>query len=389
MKKIIIKLIEVLIIVIITPTIVFATSSTELKNQQNQINNEIKEKKEELEEVQEEKSATQKEVDNLNDKINSYQNEISDLESKEEKLNDSIKQNESKLTEIQKDFDKQQQLLNERLVSLYEAGDTTYLDVLLTSQDLTDLISNWFLVSELAAYDTDMLEKIENTKNEIENTKNELVANKSELQDAKASKEAKTAELKTAKQEKDKKVAELSEDEKEIQAQISELQEHERSVSKQIKSLAASYDSKKTSQSSTNTNTSASSYGFGWPVKSVSINTPYGQKGKAWSLGYHTGVDFKASDGTAIYSVGDGVVVDTGFNKAYGNFVEIYHGNNVYSFYAHATSVSVSKGTSVSKGQLIMYSGHTGNAYGPHLHFEIRTPGSGFSSCVNPMPYLP
>lgn len=72
-----------------------------------------------------------------------------------------------------------------------------------------------------------------------------------------------------------------------------------------------------------------------------------------------------------------------------GYYVLIYHGNNVYSHYAHASSVKVSKGQMVSKGQQIMLSGATGNVSGPHLHFEIRSPGSGFNNCVNPMNYLP
>lgn len=64
---------------------------------------------------------------------------------------------------------------------MYEAGDTTYLDVLLSSEDFSDLISNWYLVSEITSYDTDLLEKIENQKNEIENAKTDLENNKKDL----------------------------------------------------------------------------------------------------------------------------------------------------------------------------------------------------------------
>ena len=115
----------------------------------------------------------------------------------------------------------------------------------------------------------------------------------------------------------------------------------------------------------------------------------YGVSGKYWSSGYHTGVDFPVGSGTPVYAVGDGQVFDTGYNSAYGNYVEIYHGNNVYSFYAHASRVNVSKGQKVTKGQQIMLSGATGNVTGAHLHVEIRSPGYGYSSCVNPMKYLP
>ena len=154
---------------------------------------------------------------------------------------------------------------------------------------------------------------------------------------------------------------------------------------------AAANNSGSSSSGSTSSysNSGSSSYGFGYPVTNHHIGTGYGVSGRYWSSGHHTGVDFPVSSGTAVYSIGDGQVVDTGYNRAYGNYVEIYHGNNIYSFYAHAKSVIVSSGQHVTKGQQVMWSGATGNVTGPHLHFEIRTPGPRYANCVNPMNYLP
>ena len=126
--------------------------------------------------------------------------------------------------------------------------------------------------------------------------------------------------------------------------------------------------------------------------KKRSFNPLYGGWRRfSWRCGTRasSGVDFPVPSGTPVYAVGDGQVVDTGFNRAYGNYVEIYHGNNIYSFYAHASSVKISSGQHVTKGQQIMLSGATGNVTGPHLHFEIRTPGPRYANCVNPMNYLP
>ena len=174
--------------------------------------------------------------------------------------------------------------------------------------------------------------------------------------------------------------------------EIDELKNHESSISSKIKKMQQEYDEQIKKNNSSNNgsiNNGTSSYGFGWPVSNHTIGTSYGVAGSYWSSGYHTGIDFPVLSGTPVYSVGDGQVFDTGYNSAYGNFVEIYHGNNVYSFYAHATSVRVSVGQKVSKGQQIMISGSTGNVSGPHLHFEIRTPGYRYANCVNPRPYLP
>ena len=76
---------------------------------------------------------------------------------------------------------------------------------------------------------------------------------------------------------------------------------------------------------------------------------------------------------------------------SYGTYVVIQHANGLQTWYGHGTrgSICVSPGQTVKQGQQIMSSGATGNVSGPHLHFEIRTPGYGYSSCVNPMPYLP
>ncbi|MFI1258947.1 peptidoglycan DD-metalloendopeptidase family protein [Streptomyces netropsis] len=123
------------------------------------------------------------------------------------------------------------------------------------------------------------------------------------------------------------------------------------------------------------------------PVADDSIGTGYHVPGSAWSSGYHTGVDFPVPAGTAIRAVGAGTVVTAGWSDAYGNQVVIQHGDGQYSQYAHMSSLSVSSGQQVGGGQQIGISGATGNAYGPHLHFEIRT-GPEYGSDIDPLSYL-
>ncbi|MGW1819087.1 peptidoglycan DD-metalloendopeptidase family protein [Streptomyces sp. NPDC002125] len=126
--------------------------------------------------------------------------------------------------------------------------------------------------------------------------------------------------------------------------------------------------------------------GWGRPVKGK-LGTPYHQAGGAWSSGYHTGIDFAVSTGTSIHAIGPGSVVSAGNGGAYGNQVVIRHPDGMYSQYAHLSRIRVSKGDSVSGGQVVGLSGETGNAFGPHLHFEIRT-GPEYGSDVSPLPYL-
>lgn len=111
------------------------------------------------------------------------------------------------------------------------------------------------------------------------------------------------------------------------------------------------------------------------PIRNGKISTPFKKKGKHWSKGYHTGVDFAVPVGTCILAVADGVVTKANWGKSYG--VQIVQEVNVnskkqYCIYAHLSKSLVKAGEKIKKGQHIAESGNTGNSTGPHLHFEIR-----------------
>jgi murein DD-endopeptidase MepM/ murein hydrolase activator NlpD len=89
----------------------------------------------------------------------------------------------------------------------------------------------------------------------------------------------------------------------------------------------------------------------------------------------HTGLDFQANPGTAILAAAGGVVVAQEVHPAYGNMVEIDHGNNLITRYAHASKLWVKKGDLVKRGQKIAEVGTTGRSTGPHLHFEVMVEG--------------
>lgn len=377
---------------------VIAATQSELESQQSEINSQISDKEDEIDSVKSELSDAAQEVQDLVNQISDYEESISALNTQISEKETEISNKEQEIVDTQKDIDEKQSLLDQRLVSLYMSGQTSYIDLLLSSDDLTDFISKYYLISELATYDTDLIQAIKDSKTELETAKTELETAKTELETNKTELETTQASLESAKSEKEEKVASLNAEEAQLTEELEELKAQENRVSSQIQELKEAYDKQVSSGntggssggSNSSSNNASSSYGFGWPVANPStLGTLYGVSGKYWTLGYHTGIDFRVASGTAIYSIGDGQVVDTGYSNAYGNYVEIYHGNNIYSFYAHNTRVIVSTGDIVSKGQQISVSGATGNVTGAHLHFEIRTPGSRFANCVNPLPYLP
>ena len=99
----------------------------------------------------------------------------------------------------------------------------------------------------------------------------------------------------------------------------------------------------------------------------------------------HSGLDIAAPRGTPIKAAAAGTVTYSGnAGDGYGNYVVIAHANGVKTVYAHCSQLLVSKGQTISQGEVIAKVGSTGNSTGPHLHFEVRVNGS----CVNPLNYV-
>ncbi|WP_405683012.1 peptidoglycan DD-metalloendopeptidase family protein [Streptomyces sp. NBC_00057] len=130
----------------------------------------------------------------------------------------------------------------------------------------------------------------------------------------------------------------------------------------------------------------SNSSGYTHPVPG-NHTTGYRASGSNWSSGSHTGIDFPVFTGTGVKTITSGTVVTAGWGGAYGNQVVIKHADGHYSQYGHLSSISVSAGQTVSTGQQIGLSGATGNATGPHLHFEVRT-GPAYGSDIDPIAYL-
>lgn len=401
MKKNILKIVSIFVILIIlmNTNIILAVSAPDtsaLDNEKNQNDKKINEAKSDLEDVQAQKSETVKQIEKISSQIDTYENQIEELDTKISDLNEKISSAEKQINEKQEDYNKNEKLLEDRLVATYEAGDTSYLDVLLSSENLTDLISNYYLVSELATYDAELLEKIQNEKEEIQKTKESLEVNKQEVTTTKASKQKVTTQLQQSKNEKSNYVAKLSESEKEIQAEIDELKSANIQIEKDIKKAQEEYAKQieELNKKQNNGSSSGGNYNGGGsgvlqrPVKTGTITaTMYYSNGS-----YHGALDYGVSVGTPVYAAATGVVIKTAnLTSSYGTYVVIQHANGLQTWYAHGTSGSiiVSPGQTVSKGQQIMLSGNTGHSFGPHLHFEVRVSPYNYNTCrVDPRKYM-
>ncbi|MEV4942342.1 M23 family metallopeptidase [Streptomyces zaomyceticus] len=126
---------------------------------------------------------------------------------------------------------------------------------------------------------------------------------------------------------------------------------------------------------------------FQLPVAGTYVSTGYKTNGSLWSSGSHSGIDFHASYGSSVVSVGSGTVVEAGWGGAYGNNVVVRMHDGTYTQYGHLASIGVHVGQTVEPGQQIGISGSSGNSTGPHLHFEARSTAE-YGSDINPIAYL-
>ncbi len=401
MKKIVVKILGAIIVAIMLAqnTVAIAASESQLNSQKNENNEKIQEAKDKKDEITEEKNKTVKEVEEISSKIEDYESQIAELDGQIENLNSQIADAENTLNQAQEDFDKQEKLMEARLIAVQEQGDTSLLDVLLSSENIIDLISRYYFVTELASADTELLEGIKKQKEEIQQAKEKLEASKKDLDTAKASKQGVSVQLKAAKNEKNQQVAKLAEDEKQIQQQIDELAAANKAIDKEIEQAREAARKKLEEQNKNSSNGGGSSFGgtnssgFIWPVPAgyrTVTTAMYYSSGQ-----YHGAVDFGSGgiNGQPVYAVADGVVMISANlgNTSYGNYVLIMHNNGLYTLYAHGQNGSrlVNKGDYVKQGQQIMSVGTTGNSTGPHLHFEVRTGSGGWNDRVDPRPYLP
>lgn len=360
----------------------YATSTSELQNQANEIDQKIDQLNSEIAGKKSEMTTALNQINKLNSQISSYNNEIEDLETKITDLGTQITEKTTSIAEQEEKYDIQKELLDKRLIALYEAGETSYLQMLLDSNGLTDFLSRYYTIEILADADQELLTKITNTKEQLAKEKADLEIAKQEVETSKTAVVGKKKQLSTSVSEKKTVVNTLSAEEAALQAELEEFEADKRAIQAELSRLAYGY---------TGEVVKAENSGYICPIPGKSkrnITTGY--------YGYvgHTGVDFACAGGTPIVAVKAGKVVTSkalvranGTYKSYGEYVVIDHQDGTMTLYAHMqpNSRMVSEGQYVSQGQQIGRVGTTGNSTGNHLHFEVRVKGR----CQNPTPYLP
>lgn len=351
-------------------------NTTDLQTQRNELQNKLDEANSELENVQSNLSENLQQVEKLDNKIETAEKQLEEQTSKITKLKSSIGEIEIELNTVSKKYNHQKKLFEERMVAVYEAGETQYLDILLKSKSLTDFISSYYIITELAQIDEDLLNDLEEKKKTIDISKQKLENEKKELAVITENQTRVARTLQNTKKMRENFIEKLSDEEKELQSKIDEINAQYEDVNKQILELAQQ-----------GIYTAYIGGQLAWPVPGyTTITSKYAMRVHPITGQYklHTGIDIGAPMGANFVAANNGIVTKAGMNAAYGNMVIIDHGGGVSTLYAHGSEILVEVGQSVERGEPILKVGSTGYSTGPHAHFEVRINGV----TTDPLPYI-
>lgn len=379
-----------------------AKSTSELKSEKSKIQQEIEASQKKIDALKAEKSETEEYVsalqgkvsllqdrlDTLEDEKTALQNEINAIQEKIVKTENEIEASQQEIDAKQKEFEGIYQQYCQRLRAMYISGNVTTLEVLLECGDISSVLTRAEMVKCVSSQDSatlntlmEKMQEIEKEKQALEEKKLELKKDKENLDSQKAELQSSINEISSSKKELDAEVAECNAAIRKLNSQTSSIMETIETDQKRIQAIEDEIK-RASSVSKPSGSYTPGSGQLGYPTSSRTISAGYPN----YSSGaYHGGVDFRCPTGTPVYAADSGyVAIAKSLTYSYGKYILINHGNGLSTLYAHNSSLVVSEGQSVSKGQLIAYSGETGNATGPHCHFEVRLNGTR----VNPMSYL-
>ena len=264
--------------------------------------------------------------------------------------------------------EEQYALFCQQVRSEEERGSLSYWSVLFKATSISDLLSRLEFVNEVAEYDRSLMEAIRQTRENIKTEKAAMEEQEQLLAQQQDELQKKVDEAAAL-------IAEYAATQKGYEELAAAEEKEAQEIEAQIKKLLETSD------------VTPSPGGFIWPVTTSKIITsPMGGRVSPGGIGStnHKGVDIGTPMGTPVLAAKSGTVTSAGWNGGYGKCIVINHGNGNSTLYGHLSSINVSVNDKITQGQVIGYSGSTGNSTGPHLHFGIIEN----NSWVDPLNYL-
>jgi murein DD-endopeptidase MepM/ murein hydrolase activator NlpD len=307
--------------------------------------------------------------------------EVAELRNKEAEVAARLAQKQAELEEAQARLEhlKQRlresiQVLEQRLVAIYESNEPDLITVLLDAHGFNDLLARTQYVGTLQHQNNDIVVRVRTLRNQMQVTVNtvraardEIAARKQELEATRLQLRERTDQLATARRKQHATLAQIRKQQDDLEGDLSEISQK---IAEQLAAQTGSLPAGPVR---------AGSGMFIWPVNG-SVVSGFGMR---WGR-MHEGIDIAVPTGTQIRAAASGSVSIAGSVSGYGNYTCISHGGGLSTCYAHQERILVSVGQEVSQAQIIGISDCTGHCLGPHVHFEVRVNGQ----AVDPLGYL-
>lgn len=333
----------------------------------------IQEAQNKVDAANEKKQEAERQKKSVLEQKNEIESQIDDIQIKLDECSAELEAKTNELKEAEEKEKQQYETMKLRLRTMYEDNSSSYIELIFNGDSLTDAINNYELIKQLLTYDNNMYENLEKTRKEIEKVKIQIEEKKDLIQSQKS--------------ELDIKNAELAETVKKLNDDIASSQKEKEAAEREMQRLKQQY----AASISGNAPAAGGAYYSGgklqWPTPSCTyITSYYGYRLhptlNVWKG--HTGIDIGAGYGADVLAAEDGTVTVAGTNVAYGKYIIINHGGGLATLYAHNSSLLVSSGQNVKRGEVIAKVGSTGYSTGPHCHFEVMVNGA----TVDPLPYV-
>lgn len=388
------------------PTISSANKLQELENKKNENELFLQDNQRKMQEIQEKKDALYDEISELDLEIADLQDQINDFVAQIDQLNLDIEEAEQEIGVLETNIEHQTEDFKKRIKAMYINSKIGNLEVLLASDDLSNLLSRASMMKFVTEYDVDILNNLKHFKLELDAKKAELAGKKSAAEIAKQKLEENNDILQNKLIEKHQLVDSLSEDMIATQEEIFALEQKVLAINEQIETekeaiakakeaerqrklleekrraeakLNAARQAQRKNEIAKTSSYKTGNGRLGWPLPSSRrITSYYGTRNNptGYGIGFHQGLDIGAPSGSIIVAAEAGIVTHTAYTGSYGNLVKVRHSNGLETYYGHCSGFVAHVGQKVNRGDAIALVGSTGNSTGPHLHFEVRVNGS-------------
>ena len=378
---------------------------SEAQQEKKTLENDLQKAKELIDSLKGSKEDIQSDFEKLDKQLNEISGKVKELESQLSKKRQEIANTESALNKAKEQEKKQYRNMKKRIQFMYENGQTSYVEMLLSADSFTDFLNAVEYITQISQYDRKMLKEYQNMQVTIADTQKTLETDYASLQSlqAKVQEEKQAvAALESAKKGELNDVADDLTDaqsvakayEAEIQAQnevIAQIQAAQKRAAEQQAAQQqaqaaeenqgatdAAGENQNTAQNTTPSGNGQSTGSMMWPCPSSKrVTSDYGPRTSPTNgaSSNHKGIDIGAAYGADIVAADGGTVLVATYSSSGGNYVIIDHGGGLCTVYMHASSLTVSAGQTVSKGQVIAKVGSTGISTGNHLHFGVTLNG--------------